>query len=460
MADLILVYNGGYKYLLEDKRYFLPMGVAQLKSYLNKKNIDIDVEYISVDLTKDNQDFLHNIMVKNYVYSLEKWQAGDYDDNYLQIIKDNIGDISEYKYFGVSIMSFEDVLPSLYLLKIIKEINPEVITIMGGAYMNYVNKEIFQDNKDLIDFLVMGDGEYALEKIIKEEGDKAKLKDTAGLLFFAGNEIIENKAEYIDFNDLALPDYGFLNNPDEIYYNFSRGCARNCVFCTFKDKLQFKDFDLIKNELEQLINKYSPKRIYFIDSTANNNSKLLIEILEFLNKFEQEFEIVLWVDFYSFNDQLIESLNKFNKSVVLKFGLESGDLEIRKYLEKPDYSNHLVYEIANKLDLDNIKIHLNLIVGTPYEKEENIEKTIEVIDYLKDKIDSVGLTEFHLTPCSKIYENPDKYGIKIMEKNLNKYNFYYDYEEINGLNKDDVISRNKKHFKSITDLLDKYNINW
>ncbi len=43
-----LIYNGGFKYLIDNNRSFLPMGISQLKAYLAKEYIIVDVLYLRI----------------------------------------------------------------------------------------------------------------------------------------------------------------------------------------------------------------------------------------------------------------------------------------------------------------------------------------------------------------------------------------------------------------------------
>ncbi len=464
---IALIYNGGYKCLLADERHFLPMGIFQLKSYLNYKEINCNIYYLSQDFCfdKKNLPLVKYFFVDNYVKNLVFWQNGNLDYQVLEIIKNRLkSQIGDEMVFGLSILSFEDILPTLYTLKALKELNKKYVNILGGPYMNFLNQELINDQSEIIDYIVKGDGEYALFEILKNDADKNHLVDISNLVFYKGSDLINNPAEYIRFSDMFLPDYGKINEQQEVYYNFSRGCAGKCAFCTFKDRLQFKGIDKIKKELDCLFNKNSPQRIYFVDSSANNNMDLLIEILNFLSSKKNDFEIILWVDFYNFPAKLINVLKNYakEKEVTLKFGLESGAEQVRRYLNKPYYSNEQVKQIIKELKFDKnkINIHLNIIISTPYETSHDLFKTIKLINNLKEYIVSIGLTVFHLTTGSPIYENPARYKIRLKERSFNKYNFYYDYDELEGFSADAVSARNEKYFTLMTNFLNKIGLKW
>ncbi len=154
------------------------------------------------------------------------------------------------KFWGFSISCLDDVLPTLYAVLALKTLDKTAVVIIGGAYLKYLNKELIIDNPNLIDFLVVGDGEYALTEILINNGDKDKLIATDNLVFYKDGKLIINPVKYINFNDIKLPDYEIVKADEEIYYNFSRGCGGQCMFCTSKDKLQFKNYTTICSELD------------------------------------------------------------------------------------------------------------------------------------------------------------------------------------------------------------------
>ena len=57
--------------------------------------------------------------------------------------------------------------------KVIKEVNPNILTVLGGPHVTLVPKEVLEEAKT-IDIAVTGEGEYAMLEIAQHfEGKKA-----------------------------------------------------------------------------------------------------------------------------------------------------------------------------------------------------------------------------------------------------------------------------------------------
>jgi radical SAM superfamily enzyme YgiQ (UPF0313 family) len=76
------------------------------------------------------------------------------------------------------------------VLKTAREVNPNVITIAGGAHFSNLIPESLQNFP--IDFIVKGEGEYTLLELIKElEKPRPDFKRVRGIAFRQDNQIIE-----------------------------------------------------------------------------------------------------------------------------------------------------------------------------------------------------------------------------------------------------------------------------
>ena len=467
-TKIALIYNGSFALCLKPGQLSLPMGLAQLKAYLQQQNFQVQNLLLTNKLMADSSErnLLADFFVTNYVSNLEKWQRQDINQKIVAIIKKQLQQefAPDLAIVGLSLMCFEDVLPTLYTALALKELNSQIIIVLGGAYLNLVNEEILADNKNLLDFLVIGDGEKPLAEILRQAADKNKLLAVPGLQFIYQDKVHSLPAQYLSLEEMVLPDYDQENNQPQIYYNFSRGCAGQCIFCCLKDKLRFKNIEQIKSELAELLKRYQPARLFFIDASANNNWPLLLEVLDYLEILPVDFALALWLDFNNFPKQLIAGIKKYcqRKRLAVKFGLESGSVEMRNYLHKPKFSNEQVIDILQQLNTagPNLQIHINVIASIPYEKEEYFAQTLNLIEQVKTLVTSVGVTVFQLTPFSLLWQNLDQYGLKLGEKSLNKYNFHYDYEEVAGLGQNEIRLRDQLYFQRLAEFLAKNNLGY
>ena len=116
---------------------------------------------------------------------------------------------------------------------------------------------------------------------------------------------------------------------------------------------------------------------------------------------------------------------------MVRLAAESGCKEVALGLESVDSDDVLV--LANKpsksitrnrkyieiLKKYGIKVKICLIFGLPGESENVVERTIKFIEEAEP--DYVALSGFDPVPGSNFYREPEKYGLKMIDKNLSKH---------------------------------------
>ncbi len=181
--------------------------------------------------------------------------------------------------------------------KIVKEINPQIITIGGGCHIS--NWARFALNEYPIDFIVMREGEKTLLELVNAiERRETNYEKIDGIVFKRDDEIIETQPQKLieDLDSLPIPAYDllpmekygrsrFLFSPYGTTIHHSRGCISNCKFCAwwlqmaevaFKDgekvlnpRWRTKSVDKTVEEIELLYNRYKKRCFVFVDEVWN-----------------------------------------------------------------------------------------------------------------------------------------------------------------------------------------------
>jgi radical SAM superfamily enzyme YgiQ (UPF0313 family) len=228
------------------------------------------------------------------------------------------------------------------------------------------------------------------------------------------------------FNDYPLPnrkkidsknyslDIGGFNGTTMIS---SRGCPFGCVFCASHEKIvQFRTLESIERELNE-INNLDYKAVYVLDENFLNDKSLYEKINLFNN---QRIKYKIEGRTNNITPQLAESLRKTG-CLEISLGIESGNDEILKRINKRTTveENRRAIKILGKTGI-NVKGFF--ILGLPGETKETARETIRFAEEMKE----VGLTSadfYVLTPFpgSEVWDNPEKFGIKILSRNFNEY---------------------------------------
>jgi len=415
-----------------------PLGISILTSYLRKKGIntkqdDLDIKLEQNKLSRNSiytEPFTNKKIVYDYILK-------DKHDNNLLNAAEKLLKLTDYKNFdliGFSIMDnveFSNISISLVLAKLIKEKTCTQIVI-GGNIHPFHN---FQD-LPFVDYVIKNDGREPLLQLCNLI-DAKKEKEYTKLRFYDKKEgTLANPFPYPERNSIVIsnefftiPDFDGL--PLDLYtsningnahnkkkdlilpYNFGFGCMNECIFCPESGMAcaRFNKPSIIAEDLKYLADKYKTKTFYFINNLINPTYDYANEICK--NFFENNLNIK-WTDCISFKNLDIKLLKKLRESgaIRLVFGLETGSKRLLDYIKKGTSLKHAqsILKYSHNLGVWNC---VELITGLPYEKNSDIKDTLNFIKKNQRYVNEFKLNEFHLT-YSKLYSNPEKYGIKIL----------------------------------------------
>ena len=355
------------------------------------------------------------------------------DDNpYYQYFKKNITKAIKKEnpiLVGISITVIGQMLPAFSLARVIKEINPKTHITLGGSYITHIANIIKKKQRffDLVDSIIIFDGEYPLKKLFFALKNKNNLKKVPNLLYKIKNKVFSNKIiKPIDLDDLDTP---IFNKTDLRKYSLqgvvplqtSRGCYwSRCRFCSYRFlELNYRTRSISKviKDIKKLVSKGI--NIFLITDAANTPirfKKISEAIID--NKLGEK---ITWGCFArldaGFNKETLKTM--YNAGCrYIDWGLESGSENTLEYINKginlKTASNILKYSakqgIINKV---------NLIFGFPNETFTDIEKTIKYIEKNAKYIGDIYHEYFSVERNTIFYEDNKKYNVQI--KNPEKY---------------------------------------
>ena len=194
-----------------------------------------------------------------------------YDMNHIftsVLINDIVNKTPEY--VGISLYTTPLFNKVKSLSKTIREFSPKSKIIIGGYHPTALPETV----QNLADYVVTGEGEQATLDIITQN--------------------VENKfvKRNVNLSNLTLPARDLLNMNN---YNMkingkrtgtlitSRGCCFDCIFCGKMDRtIRYNPLSLVEQEINQLINEYNYKNLYFLDDIFTVNKFRLKKITDML----------------------------------------------------------------------------------------------------------------------------------------------------------------------------------
>ena len=228
--------------------------------------------------------------------------------------------------------------------KAIKEVLPTCKVVVGGWHASYMPDSLLETHE--IDYVVMGEGEKAMTELAAYimKGDELGATGVAGVACRHNGQNVKNPPKFMNDMDeipyparhlLPLEQYDrtmeFLKAKPADVMNIARGCTFNCGFCETK-KLwgnicrAFSPQRVI-DEMQDLVNKYGTKGIYFINDNFTLRKKETAELCDLMIKSKLDLEWVCDTRVDLVTQELLEKMKSAGCKAIW-FGVESGSQRI------------------------------------------------------------------------------------------------------------------------------------
>ena len=115
-----------------------------------------------------------------YIHCRWTWESG-LRGEYLwrhvfgQVIQYEPGSEFDPAFVGVTAIT-ATVLDAIEVLRIAKEEIPAVTTVMGGVHPTFCYEEILNQDRDVVDFCVLGEGEETIIELLEHLDNKKRYK--------------------------------------------------------------------------------------------------------------------------------------------------------------------------------------------------------------------------------------------------------------------------------------------
>jgi magnesium-protoporphyrin IX monomethyl ester (oxidative) cyclase len=385
----------------------LPIGLMYIAAVLQKANVNVEI--------------LDAFITATFQKNGETVTVGMPFEEIKQEIQNRKPDI-----VGISGPFTCQIENSIKVSNLAKEVNPNILTVMGGPHVTLVPKEFLEEAKDL-DIAVTGEGEYAMIEIAQAFEGKKQLSEVLGIAYRQGGKVMVNPPRPLieDLDALPYPAYDLVNmeqylNPEKIGYRSfqdraismitSRGCPFNCCFCAVHlhmgQAFRAHSAEYVLNHIQYVVEKFKVKNIFFEDDNLTLNIKRFEAICDGIiqRKIKIGWETPNGVRADCLNIELLKKMKQSGcKSVFV--GVESGDQQILDNVICKSLDLNRVVEFAKNARQIGLKTGAFYIIGFPGEKKENMQRTVDFALGLKRDYD-VGMHLFMATPSygTKLYD--------------------------------------------------------
>lgn len=255
------------------------------------------------------------------------------------------------------------------IVRIIKQVSPKTIVILGGPEVSHTP---FRVNFDLADYIISGEGEVSFYELCKDIFEEN----------FSKPRFI--KSQKVDFENIVLPydDYtSFDIENRHIYIESARGCPYSCEFCLSSIDLamRYLNLDIFLNEIDKLWRR-GVRSFKFIDRTFNIKISYAKAILEYFLEKNEDYFLHFEVIPDNFPPELRELLKRFKAGALqLEIGIQTFNLDVAKNIKR----NLKIDKIKDNLKFlsqeTNAHLHIDLIVGLPGESIESFGKNLDML---------------------------------------------------------------------------------
>lgn len=329
---------------------------------------------------------------------------------------------------------FEQNCASLALLKEIKQRDPSIITMMGGANCEGDFGAGIIESFDWIDYVISGEGDKVFPELCERMINNNCNGDSTlpyGVMTKHNIAQIES-GEFVataQMNDLHCPnydDYFFAlsryRDKDKIkpmiLVESSRGCwwgekeSRRCRFCGLNGtnaNYRVKDSTVVVNELNYLKDKYKVDQFFFSDNILSMNyfDNLLPQLAE-----NPAGPFQLYVETKAnLREQHIRKLKEAGV-VWIQPGIESLQDDSLKALGKGTraISNIQLLKFTQKYKINTV---WNYLTGIPNECNEWYEDVINWIDMVSHLQPPSGIYKLRFDRFSLFEQEPERFNINL-----------------------------------------------
>ncbi|MBN1231828.1 MAG: B12-binding domain-containing radical SAM protein [Candidatus Coatesbacteria bacterium] len=298
---------------------------------------------------------------------------------------------------AISLQSAKLLLNCQITLKLIRKINPDAKTIIGGQHPS-LNFDFWKDRiGNEVDILVCGEADFTFPRIVKAIKGMDNLEEIPGVSFRKNGELITSpppipvddldKTPFPDWTKSRIDKYALRFYPKRVLcgsVESSRGCKNACTFCgtskMWDHKQRFKSAERVLEEIDILV-KMGIKELSYVDDNFGGDVERDTEICKKI--IERNYNIKWWcfmrADTVLKNPEFIEIAGKSGFSQVV-MGFESlAPSRLKKF--KKGYDKELSIEqyltVYQRLRKAGTFVIGQFIIGGINETEEELKTTLE-----------------------------------------------------------------------------------
>jgi radical SAM superfamily enzyme YgiQ (UPF0313 family) len=405
---------------------------------------------MKVLLTAINAKYIHSNLAVRYLK--EYTRDTDFEclvkeysinDKIERITEDIMSEKPDIVAFSCYIWNIEYVTRISNLIKVI---DPAIEILYGGPEVSFDSSEYIKS--EVVDYVIEGEGEVAFKEFIEFKLGGRSVDAVSNLHYKVDKDSVKSNEIKVLMNmeDLNFPYENELIGENRIvYYEASRGCPFSCKYCLSSTihGVRFHEVERVKRELQFFMDK-QVRLVKFVDRTFNCNSDFAKEIWKFIidSKSNTTFHFEISADLLKEDE--IEILKAAPEGrIQFEVGVQSTNPEVLNNISRFVSFDKIKAKVDQIKALNNIKQHLDLIIGLPGEDFKSFKNSFNEVYAVKPEELQLGFLK--LLKGSPMREESNKWGMA--------YSPYPPYEI---LRTKDISYEEVIMLKKVEEMVDKY----
>lgn len=325
---------------------------------------------------------------------------------------------------GLTMMSV-DYNPVMESIKIIKEVDPSTIVVVGGPHPTISPDEVLENER--IDYLVLKEGEVSFPRLLAAidrgelPGERVIVGETPDLdsLPYSDHELFLNEWRKWGYQDDS-PEAAFteLLPPPFVTIIAGRGCIYNCAFCKpgedriFGKKVRRRSVEHVIGELRVIRDRYHFNSFMFHDDCLIEDRDWVTGFCRaYMDEgFSQPFFCQGRADIIVKNEDMVALMVQAGLKGYF-VGFESGNDRVLKFIRKGT-TRAINLEAGRVSRKYGLTLWANYMLGLPTETREEIMDTISMLKEIDPDYYSPAFYTPH--PGSDLNDYCEEHGLSLI----------------------------------------------
>ncbi|MBU6998003.1 MAG: radical SAM protein [Theionarchaea archaeon] len=342
-------------------------------------------------------------------------------------------------------------LPALRALTVCKRCDPTVTTILGGIHATFEDTDAA--SQESVDYVVRNEGEHTIVQLLDCIEKQHSPQALRGITYHHSTLVrAEDAPPVSDLDALPFPAHDLfpLSHYPEygmVAVNTSRGCAHKCIFCSTRSMFRtyrFRSAESVVEELKYVHELYPKKKILVGDDTFTLNRKRAMKICSLIREEGLDIDWNCETRVDTIDDEMLSELKKAGCYAVY-YGLETGSQENLDRVRKGTTVQKGVEAVGKAFSAGIDQTLVGFILGFPWEKEADIEKSIALVLHLRKKfgLNLIAYGKFPIPfPGTELVDMIEQGDITVYQ---GMYQNWEDYQGYKPIMVTEHIARNRLH---------------